>query len=308
MSKVLNPTSQIYFYPSVSSVSKNILTPIQHIEILISINHNKFLISAYDLFHAEDEHHEKLKGLFFKAKEQEQIIMMDSGIYEKTWRIDTSWKREDYNKICEKYNFNYTFNYDEYNRNDSKEMIIKTIIQNLERNNKCPIIHSSNPEDLPEICFEISKTLTPDLIAIPERELGNGIYEGLKTMNNIRKRLNELSNYQRIHILGTGNPLSILAYCLMGADSFDGLDWCQTVADYETATLHHTQHYSFYAHQSQFGQFDDMDFFIKLFAHNLYFYEEFLNKINESVRENSLENLAQKYLPNNAYSVIQKLL
>jgi hypothetical protein len=43
----------------------------------------------------------------------------------------------------------------------------------------------------------------------------------------------------------TDNPFSITLYSAMRADSFDGLEWCQTVVDHETGLLYHLSHVDF---------------------------------------------------------------
>jgi hypothetical protein len=50
-----------------------------------------------------------------------------------------------------------------------------------------------------------------------------------------------------LHLLGTGNPLSMIALAAAGADSFDGLEWCRTVSDYENGYLFHFQHFEFFS-------------------------------------------------------------
>ena len=46
--------------------------------------------------------------------------------------------------------------------------------------------------------------------------------------------------------MGTGNPLSIIAFAAAGADSFDGLEWCRTAADYDNNYLFHFQQFDFF--------------------------------------------------------------
>ena len=62
-----------------------------------------------------------------------------------------------------------------------------------------------------------------------------------KTIIKIRKTLAPKKQYYPLHLLGTGNPLSILIYSICGADSFDGLEWCQTTVDYNTGLLYHSR-------------------------------------------------------------------
>ncbi len=72
-------------------------------------------------------------------------------------------------------------------------------------------------------------------------------------MRRIRETLNELHYYQPVHVLGTGTPVSVALLAAAGADSFDGLEWCRFVADNETKTLHHFQHYDLFKWQDDFA-------------------------------------------------------
>ena len=84
------------------------------------------------------------------------------------------------------------------------------------------------------------------MVAIPERELGDGIIERVRTVRDIRRALNGLGKYYPLHLLGTGNPITMIALAAAGADCFDGLEWCRTVVDYEHLTLFHFQHFDFF--------------------------------------------------------------
>jgi hypothetical protein len=91
--------------------------------------------------------------------------------------------------------------------------------------------------------MKVAQEIRPTLIAIPERELGDGILARMKTVRAIRRALDSIGFYQPLHLLGTGNPTSIAALAVSGGDCFDGLEWCRTVANYETHSLSHFQHF-----------------------------------------------------------------
>ncbi len=298
------------FFPSVSSVSKNVLTPLQHLEILVALNYPQFLVSAYDLYFVSNSEINHLKKLYEKINDQFQIIMLDSGIYEDTWRKDKSWSEEKYKKIINSYPGHIRFNYDRYSSNGNLEKQSLDIVQTLKNTDMdlCPILHAKHSSDFPEMCYLISENIQPDMIAIPERELGNGILDCAKTVFNIRSKLKDLNRYQQIHILGTGNPLSILVYTACGADSFDGLDWCQTVVDFKTATLHHIQQLDFFSQQSVYGDDHQMSYMARLFAHNHTFYQEWLNKIESNIQTDTIDKLLASYLPSLFYQKLSTLL
>ena len=90
-----------------------------------------------------------------------------------------------------------------------------------------PIVHARKRhgggydlDALPSIIREMANRLNPPLIAIPERELGPGLIARAKTVRQIREELDKLPFYQPLHLLGTGNPLSIAVLTAAGCGQF----------------------------------------------------------------------------------------
>ena len=73
------------FFPSISSVAKTKLKWTDLLKLVISFDFPQFLISAYDIYHIDNRN--EFNNLLQKANDQSQIIMLDSGIYEKTWKM-----------------------------------------------------------------------------------------------------------------------------------------------------------------------------------------------------------------------------
>ena len=100
--------------------------------------------------------------------------------------------------------------------------------------------------------------------------------------------------YCPLHLLGTGNPLSIIAYAMAGADSFDGLEWCQTVVDHETGKLFHFQQWDLFCHQTEWGQNNALPYIQSVLMHNLDFYARFMADLHDAVRDDgAIEFLRQ---------------
>ena len=296
------------FYPSVSSVAKNRLSAFEHIEVLSALNYPNFLISAYDVFHFNKEEKEKFQSIQKNLMSNGVDILVDSGMYEKVWAQDETWSFEKYSKTIETLNYKYVFNFDKYiNPKDIPLNDILASIQDSTISNLSPILHTNKIEDLSDLCYEIAQLDKVEMIAIPERELGNGILEGIKTISKIRQKLSKLDKYKKIHILGTGNPISILLYSAFGVDSFDGLDWCQTVVDYDSATLHHTLQLDFFSHQSKLGNEKEISFYARLLAHNLEFYLLWMSEINEEIKKNSVNDMLKYYLPKTIITDIERM-
>ena len=273
------------FYPSVSSASKNDWSVIDHIELLVTINYPQFLVSALDVY--KHQSNLKLMAALSKAEEQCQVVLFDSGIYEVTWCKDTKWCIKRYVKTLKKNRFSHAFDFDVCCLSKCKEQTkfikdsIASTISQLHDDEISPIIHCNTVDEYIDTCLIISRSLKPKLLAMPEKKLGNGIMEISKNILKLRNALSCLDYYQQIHILGTGNPLSMMAYYFAGADSFDGLDWCQTCVDYKSATLHHTLHLDFYKHQNPEIGGNGIDFLSHCYLHNLEFYDRWTKIMRE---------------------------
>jgi len=82
----------------------------------------------------------------------------------------------------------------------------------------------------------------------------------------------------------TGNPISIAVYAVAGADSFDGLEWCQTVVDFESAQLFHLSHADFFRAQTQWGD-SELSFAVRTLAHNLEFFADWMTRLQAVLAE-----------------------
>lgn len=289
------------------------------------------LVSAYDLIERNYPSAEKKKELRRLRKwigefsKRGGFVMVDSGNYEAVRLDDKTWCRSDFNEALSSipHDWVLSFDYSEpsshspprRNMLSTTAKIIKQskLDQELTLSPIVPIVHSPKADSgyghdlqgLPQVVKQIAEELQPPMIAVPERELGPGIFECAATLRSIRKALQALPFYQPIHVLGTGNPISIVVYTAAGADSFDGLEWCRYAIDAEARTLHHTQHFDFFEYQgrmanSQITQdaMDDVNIGIsgKVALHNLDFYTGFLMGLRTHTDEGKLEVFAGNVL------------
>jgi len=221
------------FFPSVSSAAKSTLNPLDHLKILVRLKYPCFLVSVFDFAKAKREDRSQMSSLMNQAIKNGQIVLLDSGLYEKRWSRNGKWLRSEYYSTAKSVPCHFGFFYDDISvrqEDDSKEIAIriakrvKNDRRKIEVENIYPIIHNEGELNLEELCHEVVKVLDPAIIAIAERELGDGILEGAKKMIEIRRAVNAANENVCIHLLGTGNPLSLLIYAACGADTFDGLD------------------------------------------------------------------------------------
>lgn len=299
------------FFPAISGTVKSALSPLNHLEVLLSLK-THLLFSAYDYENAPPKEQRSIRRLLKQAVGDGQTVLLDSGCYEKKW-INDSWTKKDYHRTLGSIDFNLAFAFDVSRKKITNDNLSQVITRSLEidRNkagfqNISPVIHSSDPNQYPELCKMVAQKGSPVMLGIPERQLGNGIFAVSVCIAKIRQELNSIGRYIPLHILGAGNPLAILMYSTCGADSFDGLDWCQTVVDFESAKLHHRQQLDFYVHQSLFGNEKDLSYPTKVLAHNIEFYKQWMNQIQQYTINGTIQKMLKQYLPQSAYLFMKK--
>lgn len=221
------------------------------------------LVSAYDAWELISKK-QPFIGSIKQLKKTNHVLFLDSGNYEASRKNDRKsaenkggWSVEKYREIAATISPDIAFSFDNTKLKGKIDYVVKSIVRNF-RNDEdaiwgrdfplCPIVHlppgemETIAERAAHIIAAVAAELNPIMIAVPERELGDGLRERFITVLKIRNALNALGKYYPLHLLGTGNPISMRALAVAGADSFDGLEWCRTVADYDNGRLYHFQH------------------------------------------------------------------
>jgi len=165
-----------------------------------------------------------------------------------------------------------------------------------------PIVHSSAKE-LPTLCAAVAAKTSVPILAVPERRLGQGILERARTIKTIRA----LDRYVVLHLLGTGNPISIAMYSAMGADSFDGLEWCQTVVDHDTGLLYHLSQADFFAGQTEWGDDEQLSFQARTLAHNLEFFSYWMRRLHDEIHQGRLAEFCRSHFSPRAYRYVAEV-
>jgi hypothetical protein len=300
------------FYPSVSSVSKNVWSVIDHVELLVSLDFPQFLVSCFDIYKFQKD--QRLLAALNRAREQCQVVLWDSGIYEVAWSRSKRWCFNRYIKTLQRNKVSHAFAFDDYclinetANAESIKSIMKRTISQIGANAISPIVHCKSTHEYPELCKKVAIACNPELIAIPERKLGLGISEIAQNISKIRSALNSTGKYHVLHILGTGNPLSMMLYAFAGADSFDGLDWCQTVVDFDTGKLHHPLQLDLYEHQSEYGGNKNLSFLARCYAHNTEFYRFWMDILKKTIENNEQIAMLEKYFPDSFLERNQAIL
>ena len=287
------------FFPSVSSVKTNLM-PVDYVELLAAAGHSLFLVSAYDIVHCTDDQRPRIDTALTKSKERGAVILMDSGNYESFWKDDKDWQPDRFHEIAGSSHHHLCFCYDNLRPPDASESIAEDVVNSVLRDQEyalgtvAPVVHGDTTL-LPDAARRTAEQLYPLILAVPERELGEGILKRTRTVRRIREALNSLDVYCPLHLLGTGNPLSIIAYALAGADSFDGLEWCQTVVDHQTGRLLHFQQWDLIRQQTEWGQCPVLPYVQSVLMHNLDFYREFMARLHEVIHHGDVESFIRQY-------------
>lgn len=278
------------FFPSVSSV-KTALRPCEYVRLLTTVGNinGKLLVSAYDIFHADAADKGTINDLLSQAKSNGLIVLMDSGNYENYWKSG-NWDQQDFHEVLRNFDCSLVLSFDEQ---DPPQSIVEhtTLIcrryfddQTIAGDRPViPIIHAM-PGDFPTLCVNVVRETGAQMLALPERRLGEGIFERALTLKSIRAALEATGKYIGIHLLGTGNPMSIAIYSVTGADSYDGLEWCQTTVDYNSSTLYHFSQADFFSRQSDWGE-ADLPYQMRTLLHNLQFYDDWLRRLRNSIAD-----------------------
>lgn len=312
------------FFHSVSSYETQ-LRPEAAVQALSLLRTDAILVSAYDM--VNDSSATRIAADLDRCRSNGSIVILDSGNYEAYRKTDAGWNIDGLRQAMATTPHDFAFCFDNVHPGAEVDAVVKDVLSAVERDSRnapgvvMPIVHAprtsgaSYRSDLvPEIITRVARELQPTLIAVPERELGDGLFARARTVFSTRRALNELGYYQPLHLLGTGNPLTIAVLTAAGADCFDGLEWCRTVADHQTGLLYHFQQYEFFAWQSDVAaspivrdavKSPSVEFSGKVVFHNLEFFRAWLGELRDMVRNGRIDRFLTDKLPGGAKAVKQ---
>lgn len=292
------------------------LAPLEAMKALRLFGVPTVLISAYDMLPRRRPRGMLRELSRFRA--QDGFVLINSGNYEASRRGDERWSPKDLKLALAHTPHDWAYCFDVMNVSKSDSRAVEQIVEAVQRDcaytsaPMLPIVHARkirgggyDLDELPTVIRELANRLNPPLVSIPERELGPGLIARAKTVRHIREELDKLPFYQPLHLLGTGNPLSIAVLTAAGADSFDGLEWCRVAVDRDTGRLHHFQHFDFFIYQALLANSrvtidavndERVDFAGKVAFHNLDFYASFTKELQQSAERNTLHAFVVGFL------------
>lgn len=297
------------FFPSVSSI-KTGMSPVDYLASLRAMASvtSQFLVSAFDVQRTTADLRAKMIELLHDAIRDETVVLMDSGNYESYWmRAQSEWKQEHFHDALRRVDCPLAFGFDAQDPPSEFQEHVDLVVRRHQEDQSVsqqtaliPIVHGS-PEELPKLCAAITERTRAVAIAVPERRLGYGVFERARAAAQIRTALDATGTYTPLHLLGTGNPISIALYAVAGADSFDGLEWCQTVVDFDSAQLFHLSQADFFRGQTRWGE-SDLSFSLRTLAHNLEFFTDWMARLQGAMAQGAGERFCELNFPQRIYS------
>ena len=289
------------FFPSVSSVRAN-RRPSSYVRILAAVGEPRFLVSAYDIAVSDPGERTAIKELLSVSSTRGSSVFLDSGNYESYWKNDATWTAERFASVLASTSVPLAFHFDNQrppsDPSDSAEGIIAALSRDQQATSNvtvCPIVHGA-PDNLADVVRVVAERLQPVVLAVPERELGEGILSRVRTLRRIRSAIDEVAPTTVLHVLGTGSPIALLVYATAGAQSFDGLEWCHTCVDPDTARLHHFQHRDL-VRTLEPEVVSGLPYLEGTLVHNLFFFRTWLARIREALLSGTEATLLGAVLP-----------
>lgn len=268
------------------------------LRLLTAHSYPRLLISAYD-FHLLDG--KKRRQLAHEVDEYSKrgcFVFLDSGIYESFWKADSRWTYDLYRTSISQITFDFYCSFDilPYAKDRTEEFVRDTFDSILASRDLSdtvgfvPILHAKTPGNLISLVRSFTKTY-PNLcnfIAVTERDCGNNIMEKARTILEIRKALDNVDRGSILHILGCGNPTSIILLSFCGANMFDSLDWIRYVIDQNRLSIDDFSHLELTNCECAVCSGRKRNYIEKVMLHNLYFYQNFMLRVQSLIRRNEI--------------------
>lgn len=281
-----------FYFPSITSAeTRSDIT--STINFITSNNYSSILVSCFDLFKLLKDNMPEIKKInrFFQNG---GIILLDSGEFEK-YHFGVEWTFEQFEEVVRNISSDFFTSFDktsagmEQNEIEafSKINIPKSL--KISKDNNCIVVcHGAKPSDVKDAVEKILKeNKNLQCLAVPERECGSTLLEQCKIISDLRHAINEHNNQIILHILGSGNPISISALSYAGADTFDSVDWSRwginpKTFEYDNIALVKL----FNCTCVPCGKTQVLDEKFRAWEHNLELYNYYLTRLRNAISKN----------------------
>lgn len=292
------------YFPAISSYGTKPSFP----QLLYLLKHHKYarvLVSAYDLYHMKEKKRNEAL-LLLESYREKGFLFMDSGLFESWGKDDETWNINSYKSILSQAKFDLYSSFDVYRtKGKSYEKFKKNTHSNILEssvflNNAAffAILHDFPVTRLVKLVNEFVKEHSNLCrnIAVAERDIGKSLQERAETIVALRRILDD-NDCHLLHILGCGNPLSMLLYSYCGADTFDSIDWVRFAIDHDTYSINDFAHLELLNCECKVCSekpYKRADYLERLLLHNLIFYQNFVMRIQSLIRNDNLEGYVRE--------------
>jgi len=307
------------YFPSISSYGVKFSLR----DSLYFIKHNSHpcvLISAYDLYCSEVAERKRLLSMM-KDHMKKGILFLDSGLYESSWKVDKNWGITSYKSLMAQTKTDFYSSFDVFRTDkesdaEFKQSTFNNIVESsafLDSKQFVVILHEKSPDRLIFLVEEFVKKY-PKLcggIAVAERDCGKSLVERAETIMQIRRIMSGNDSRNLLHILGCGNPKSMLLFSYCGADSFDSLDWLKHVINPADNSVHDFSHLELLKCKcsvcSEFSTFKGNEYLAKALLHNLLFYRIFVDSLQSLIRNANFRSYLDKHIGEDIMKQVDEL-
>lgn len=310
--RLLTPT----YFPAVSSYGIKYSFHAL-VRLLTVYSYPRILISAYDFHRLDDEKKKWLSREIGEYSKKGSFVFLDSGIYESFWKADAKWTYNLYKTAVSQIDFDFYSSFDVLPHTKNKAMqftkdTINSILASRNLSDKpgfVPILHGLSPDKLVSLMTGFVKKYPYlcNYVAIPERDCGDDIVEKARTIMRLRKVLDKDNHGRILHILGCGNPLSLLLFSYCGANMFDSLEWIKYVIDQNRLTTNDFSHLELINCECAICSGTKRSFTEKVLLHNLLFYQNYVLKIQSLIRRNEIFEFLGKHIGQGVLNKICRL-
>lgn len=284
------------YFPSVSSLGVRYSVD-SYVDLLVEHQYPCLLISCYDLNRKSTK--TDLVKTINRFSDNGNILFLDSGIFESSWRNDPNWSFETYRETVSSVKCDFCSSFDTFHARDEKytDFVKRTIgtihkSRALESSGQLvPIVHGKNPQELLKAVKKVLRAFNFELrvLSIPERETGQDIIERAHVLRRIRKLLDQQDQATILHLLGCGDPVSLALFTYCGVDSFDSLDWLKFILDPNELRMRHFSHSVLINCECPYCSNKHYSMFFRVLLHNLYFYQNWMQTIRKKIIVNEIE-------------------
>jgi len=286
------------------------------IRLVVTTKYPRLLVSAYDIHRISTEGNPTPLFQLGKFSMQGSFLLLDSGFFESYWKGDKTWTFESYAKAVSEVPCDLYFSLDVFPDSSRSEQdffaeTCKKIIHscNVSNSAQCiPILHGLNSRQLIAVVERFVQE-NPDrlgMVAVSERDCGFTLLERARTIATIRNALDSQNKGNILHILGCGNPISLLLYSYCGADTYDSLDWSRHVIDRKDFGIADLAHLELLRCDCTVCEKEVGTTAERGLLHNLLFYQDFTIQIQNMIRDDSIGVVLSDHVGGDFLSGIEK--